>query len=158
MGAKMAALNKVMIIGNLGKDPEVRVTPAGKKVANITIAVTERYRDRNGQNQEKTEWMNVVLWDNNNGRGLASVSEQYLKKGQSVYIEGRLETRSWDDPQSGQKRYKTEIRASVMQMLGSKGSGSSASHSTPDFGGGSSESSYQEPDYGQMPPDDDLPF
>ena len=115
----MAALNKVMIIGNLGKDPEIKMTPGGKKVANISIGVTERYKDRNNQQQEKTEWFYVVLWDGNSGRGLASITEQYLKKGSPVYIEGRLETRSWDDP-SGIKKYRTEIRASSLQMLGGK--------------------------------------
>src|SRR3954469_16536194 len=109
----MGSLNKVMLIGNLGKDPEVRAIPSGAKVANFSIATTDSYTDKNtGQKVEKTEWHNIVMW-----RGLAEVAEKYLRKGSQVYIEGRLQTRSWDD-QTGQKRYTTEIVADNMVMLG----------------------------------------
>lgn len=111
----MGSLNKVMLIGNLGKDPEVRAIPSGAKVANFSIATTENYNDKNGQRVEKTEWHNIVMW-----RGLAEVAEKYLKKGSQIYVEGRLQTRSWDD-QNGQKKYMTEIVADNMVMLGRPG-------------------------------------
>lgn len=105
------SLNKVMIIGNLGRDPEIR--QAGEnKVANFTVAVTERFTDRAGQRQERTEWVNVVVW-----RKLAEIAQQYLRKGSQVYVEGKLQTRSWDD-QNGQKKYMTEVVADNFQMLG----------------------------------------
>lgn len=112
----MASLNllKVLIGGRLGKDPEVRMTSSGQKVANFSVAVTEKYKDRNGMQQEKTEWVNIVFW----GRQ-AEICEQYLRKGSPVYVEGKLETSSWDD-NNGQKRYKTEVRGLMMQMLGNK--------------------------------------
>ncbi len=112
----MGSLNKATLIGNLGKDPEVRAIPSGAKVANFSIATTESYMDKNsGQKVEKTEWHNIVMW-----RGLAEVAEKYLRKGSQIYVEGRLQTRSWDD-QNGQKRYTTEIVADNMVMLGGRG-------------------------------------
>ena len=111
----MGSLNKVILIGNLGKDPEIRTTPGGAKVANFSIATTERYTDKQGQKVDKTEWHNIVMW-----RGLADVAERWLKKGAMVCIEGKLETRSWEKT-PGDKRYSTDINASNMQMLGSKG-------------------------------------
>ncbi len=108
----MGSLNKATLIGNLGKDPEVRAIPSGAKVANFSIATTESYTGKDGQKVDKTEWHNIVMW-----RGLAEVAEKYLKKGSQVYVEGRLQTRSWDD-QNGQKRYTTEIIADNMVMLG----------------------------------------
>lgn len=107
----MGSLNKVQIIGNLGKDPEVRAIPSGAKVANFSIATTESYTGKDGQKSDKTEWHNIVMW-----RGLAEVAEKYLKKGSQVYIEGRLQTRSWDDA-AGNKKYITEIIADNMVML-----------------------------------------
>lgn len=108
------SLNKVILIGNLGKDPEVRTTPSGSKVANFSIATTERYTDKSGQKVDSTEWHNIVMW-----RGLADVAERYLRKGAMVCIEGKLKTRSWEDS-SGQKKYATDIIADNMQMLGGK--------------------------------------
>ncbi len=105
-------LNKVMLIGNVGKDPEIRHLESGTAVANVTLATTERYKDRNGETQEQTEWHNVVLW-----RGLADVTERFVRKGSQIFIEGKIRTRSWED-QSGQKRYATEIVADNMQLLG----------------------------------------
>src|SRR5690606_22260143 len=128
----MASLNKVMLIGNLGKDPEVRAIPSGVKVANFPIATSESYTGKDGQRVEKTEWHNIVMW-----RGLAEVAEKYLKKGNPVFIEGKLQTRSWDD-QSGQKRYMTEIVADNMVMLGGrKSDGGGFGGGDGDEGGGS---------------------
>ena len=114
----MASVNKVIIVGNLGKDPEIRTFPNGDQVANVTIATTDRWRDKNtGEDKELTEWHRVVF----NGR-LAEIVGQFLKKGSQVYVEGSLRTRKWTD-QSGQERYSTETRADSMQMLGSRQGG-----------------------------------
>lgn len=112
----MASVNKVILVGNLGRDPEMRTFPSGDQVANVTIATTDRWRDKNtGENKESTEWHRVVF----NGR-LAEIVGQYLRKGSQIYIEGSLRTRKWTDQASGQERYATEIRADSMQMLGSR--------------------------------------
>lgn len=115
------SLNKVMLIGNVGKDPEVRYlennpAPQGTnpKVAQFTLATTERFRDRNGEVRENTEWHNIVAW-----RGLADLAEKYIRKGSQLYIEGRIRTRSWND-QAGAKQYRTEIVADSIQLLGRK--------------------------------------
>ena len=111
------SLNKVMLIGNVGRDPEVRYLDGNSgnaKVATFTLATTERYRDRNGETRENTEWHNIVAW-----RGNADVAERFIKKGTQLYIEGRIRTRSWDD-QSGNKRYTTEIIVDNLQLLGKK--------------------------------------
>lgn len=112
----MASLNKVLLIGNLGRDPETRYMPSGGAVCNFSIATTERYTDKSGQKQEKTEWHNIVMYGK-----LAEIAQQYLKKGSSVYVEGRLQTRKWQDKNSGADRYSTEIIADQMQMLGGRG-------------------------------------
>ncbi|MGL4996186.1 MAG: single-stranded DNA-binding protein [Deefgea sp.] len=115
----MASLNKVLLIGNLGKDPETRFMPNGNAVCNFSIATTESWKDKqSGQKQEKTEWHNISMY----GR-LAEIAGQYLKKGSSVYIEGRLQTRKWQDKQTGADRYTTEIIADEMKMLGGRGDG-----------------------------------
>ena len=111
----MASVNKVIIVGNLGRDPEVRTFPSGDRVANVTIATTDKWKDKqSGEMREATEWHRVVF----NGR-LAEIVEQYLRKGSQVYVEGSLRTRKWTD-QSGVEKYSTEIRADQMQMLGSR--------------------------------------
>jgi len=110
----MAGVNRVILIGNLGKDPEIRTTEGGVKVANFSLATTETYKSKTGERVEKTEWHNIVLW-----RGLAEVAESYLKKGNSIYVEGRIRTRDWTD-KDGNKRYTTEIEADNMVMLGSR--------------------------------------
>ncbi len=110
------SLNRVQLIGNLGKDPEIKYTPQGTPVARITIATNERYKDKSGEWQDRTEWHNVVLWQR-----MAEIAGEYLKKGGKVYIEGRLQTRSWDDKQTNQKKYMTEIVASDMILLGGRG-------------------------------------
>ena len=118
-------LNKVMIIGNVTRDPEVRTTPTGQNVASLGVATNRRWNDKDGQKQEQVEYHNVVAW-----RKLAEIVGQYVKKGSKIYIEGRLQTRSWDD-QSGTKRYKTEIVASNMIMLDRAGGASGETYSAP---------------------------
>lgn len=113
----MASVNKAILVGNLGKDPEVRYMPGGEAVANITLATTDTWKDKSGTKQEKTEWHRVSFF----GRQ-AEVVGEYLKKGSQVYIEGRIQTRKWQD-KDGQDRYTTEIVADRMQMLGGKSSG-----------------------------------
>ena len=110
----MASVNKVILIGNLGKDPETRYMPNGDAVTNITLATTETWKDKNGEKQEKTEWHRITFY-----RKLAEIAGEYLKKGRPVYVEGRLETRKWTD-KAGVERYTTDIIASDMKMLGSK--------------------------------------
>ena len=114
----MKSLNRVTLIGNLGKDVEVRTTGGGVSVANLSIATNSRYKDKSGEWQDKTEWHNVVLFDK-----LADVAQQYLKKGNTVYVEGRLQTRSWEDEKTKQKKYMTEIVVSELIMLGGKEGG-----------------------------------
>ena len=110
----MAGVNKVILVGNLGKDPEVRYLDSGVAVANFSLATTENYKNKEGERVSQTEWHNVVLW-----RGLAEVAEKYLKKGSSIYIEGKIRTRKWEDKE-GVTRYSTEILGDNMTMLGGK--------------------------------------
>jgi single-strand DNA-binding protein len=112
------SVNKVTLLGNLGKDPEVKFTPQGTAVAKLALATNERYKDKEGQWQDRTEWHNVVLWQR-----LAEIAGEYLKKGSKVYIEGRLQTRSWEDKQTNQKKYMTEVVASDLVLLGGRGEG-----------------------------------
>ena len=135
----MASVNKVIIVGNLGRDPEMRTFPSGDQVANVTIATTDRWRDKNsGENREATEWHRVTF----NGR-LAEIAGQYLRKGSQVYVEGSLRTRKWTDQATGQERYATEIRADSMQMLGSRQGGGQPQGGYGDDGYG--ETSYEAP-------------
>ena len=108
----MAGVNKVILVGNLGKDPEVRYLDSGVAVANFSLATTENYKNKQGEKVSQTEWHNIVLW-----RGLAEVAEKWLKKGSSVYIEGKIRTNKWEDKE-GNTRYNTEILADNMTMLG----------------------------------------
>ena len=161
------SLNKAMLIGNVGKDPEVRYLDGSNgqaKVATFTLATTERYKDRNGETRENTEWHNIVAW-----RSTADVVERFVKKGTQVYIEGRIRTRSWDD-QSGNKRYTTEIMADSLQLLGKKtdNPAQGGAYSQPAQGGAYRQpASYAAPQQNFSPqaqqnntelPDDDLPF
>ncbi len=116
----MASVNKVILIGNLGRDPEVRYLPSGDAVANLNLATTEKWKDKNGDQQEQTEWHRVAFF----GRQ-AEICGEYLRKGSQVYIEGRLQTRKWTD-KDGNERYTTEIRGDRMQMLGGRGAGGGA--------------------------------
>jgi len=111
----MASVNKAIIVGNLGRDPEMRYTQNNTPVATFSVATTDQWTDKNGERQERTEWHRVVAWAR-----LAEICGQYLQKGKQVYIEGRLQTREWED-QTGNKRYTTEIVANTMQMLGRAG-------------------------------------
>ena len=121
----MAGVNKVILVGNLGKDPEVRYLDNGVAVANFSLATTENYKNKSGERVSQTEWHNIVLW-----RGLAEVAEKYLKKGASVYVEGKIKTRKWED-KDGNTRYNTEILADNMSMLGGKKPQEDSSLSTP---------------------------
>ncbi|MBQ8483400.1 MAG: single-stranded DNA-binding protein [Bacteroidales bacterium] len=165
------SLNKAMLIGNVGRDPEVRYLDGqsgNAKVATFTLATTERYRDRNGETRENTEWHNIVAW-----RNTADVVEKYVKKGTQLYIEGRIRTRSWDD-QTGNKRYTTEIIADTLQLLGKKSDNPGSqqgAYPTPAQPAQPTYSQPAQPAYApQQPqpaapknitedmPDDDLPF
>jgi len=112
------SVNKVILIGNLGKDPEVKYTPGGVAVAKFSLATNERFKDKSGEWQDRTEWHNIVAWQR-----LAEIAGEYLKKGRTVYIEGRLQTSSWDDKETGQKKYKTEIVAHDLVLLGGREAG-----------------------------------
>ena len=149
----MASINKAMIIGNLGADPELRYTNSGKAVANFRVATNERWKDDSGEVQERTEWHQVVAWGK-----LGETCGKFLKKGRPVYIEGRLQTRSWED-QSGNKRYTTEIVAQNMQMLGSRGDSGDAGQSNWESRGGDSQETPEVPvSSAGNNTDDDLPF
>jgi single-strand DNA-binding protein len=122
----MASVNKVILVGNLGRDPETRYTTSGDAVTNIRLATTDTWKDKAGEKQERTEWHNIVFY----GRQ-AEIAGEYLKKGRQIYVEGRLQTRKWQDKE-GQDRYTTEIIADRMQMLGSRdGGGAAASAAEP---------------------------
>ena len=142
----MAGINKVILIGRLGSDPEVRYTPSGVAVANFNIATSEEWKDKDsGEKRERTEWHRIVAW-----RRLGEICGEYLSKGKQVYIEGRLQTRDWED-RDGNKRYTTEIVASDVQFLGARDSSDSGrprSTGSADFQGGPA----------QGPADDDIPF
>lgn len=143
-------VNRVILIGNLGKGPEVRYMPNGGAVANLTIATSETWKDKqSGQNQERTEWHRVVMFNR-----LSEIAGEYLKKGSQVYIEGKLQTRKWQD-QSGQDRYTTEIVANEMQMLGGRGSGAQA-HSHGDHQQQATDSQSNNAGFDDF--DDDTPF
>lgn len=144
-------INKAIIVGNLGKEPELRYTQSGTAVCNFSVATTERYKDREGNKQEKTEWHNIVVWQN-----LAEICSKYLHKGKQVYIEGKLQTSSYDDKE-GVKKYKTEIVAHTMQMLGSVSDSQNGNKRTqePQQSGGQQPPPPEQPPYD---PDDEIPF
>ena len=157
----MGSVNKVILVGNLGRDVELRYTPGGAAVATLNMATTDVWNDKAGQRQEKTEWHRVVLW----GKPAESLAE-YLLKGRQIYVEGRLQTRQWDD-REGNKRYTTEIRADRVVLLGSRGGGSGLRTEaqeqqapTPADGGGSDQQQAPAPPPGGGPEltEDDIPF
>ncbi|HTZ99521.1 MAG TPA: single-stranded DNA-binding protein [Candidatus Aquilonibacter sp.] len=115
------SVNKAILVGRLGRDPETRYTSGGQAVANFTLATDETFKDRAGERQKRTEWHRIVLWGK-----LAEIAQQYLKKGTLVYIEGRIQTRQWEDKRDGQKRTTTEIVANVMRMLSGRSEGAAA--------------------------------
>lgn len=143
----MGSVNKVILVGNLGRDAEVRYTPGGAAVATLSLATTEVYKDKEGQRQEQTEWHRVVLW----GKTAETLSE-YLRKGKQIYVEGRLQTRSWDDKE-GKKRYTTEIRGDRVVLLGGAPGRGSAGAEREDGG----HEPAREPAAAEVS-DDDIPF
>ncbi len=149
-GESVGSVNKVILVGNLGRDAELRYTPGGAAVATLNLATTEVWNDRNSQRQEKTEWHRVVLW----GKQAESLQE-YLTKGKQIYVEGRLQTRQWDD-KDGNKRYTTEIKADRITLLGGGGGGGRGGGGAMDRGGSPGPGMDEPP----MEPitDDDIPF
>ena len=152
------SVNKVILIGNLGKDPEVKHTPQGTPVAKFSLATNERYKDKDGNWQDRTEWHNIVVWQR-----LAEIAGEYLKKGGKVYIEGRLQTRSWDDKQTNQKKYMTEVVASDLVLLGGRGEGGGGGESSTRGvadGGNHFDQREPEPASATSSPisDEDIPF
>lgn len=142
-------INKVILVGRLGKDPEVRSVPSGQTVTKFTIATDERFTDKQGEKQERTEWHNIVAWGK-----LGEICGQYLRKGKLVFIEGSIRTDSWEDKESGQKKYRTEIIARDMKMLdrkGDEGGGGGGTYAGARKGGGSSAP-------GPDMDDDEVPF
>lgn len=154
----MASVNKVILVGNLGKDPETRYMPNGDAVCNITVATTDSWKDKStGEKKEATEWHRIVLY-----RKLGEIAGQYLKKGSQVYIEGKLVTRKWQD-KDGNDRYTTEIVADTMQMLGGRGQGGGESAGAPQQrsqgnAGGSGQARRPAPSGGMNDFEDDIPF
>jgi single-strand DNA-binding protein len=153
------SVNKVILIGNLGKDPEVKYTPQGTPVAKITLATNERFKDKSGNWQDRTEWHNVVLWQR-----LAEIAGEYLKKGNKVYIEGRLQTHSWDDKQTNQKKYMTEVIANELVLLGGRGEAGGGGEAQGGSARGAAnhfdQSAPPEPEHAGASPitDEDIPF
>jgi len=155
-------LNKVTLIGNLGADPETRHTQDGTCVCNLRLATTEKFKDKQGQKQEKTEWHRVVLWGK-----VGEIANQYLTKGARVYIEGKIETRKWTNKE-GQDQYTTEIRGFDMKMLGGQQQGNQSGNPGANTGSGfpsqggnqakSSDPFASAPDFGNVPDEDNLPF
>ena len=153
----MGSVNKVILVGNLGRDAELRYTPGGAAVSTLNMATTETWTDKGGQKQEKTEWHRVVFW----GKVAESLTE-YLTKGKQVYVEGRLETRQWND-KDGNKRYTTEIKGDKIVLLGSAGGGGGRSGGGMSRGGGEESPGGAQPSHGADVPDqpltdDDIPF
>jgi single-strand DNA-binding protein len=150
----MGSVNKVILVGNLGRDAELRYTPGGAAVATLNMATTEIWNDKAGQRQEKTEWHRVVLW----GKSAESLAE-YLTKGKQIYVEGRLQTRQWDD-KDGNKRYTTEIRGDRIVLLSSGGGGGGSRGASMGRGGGEDMGGHpQGPEPSSEPlTDDDIPF
>jgi single-strand DNA-binding protein len=153
-------VNKVILIGNLGRDPEVRFTPGGQAVANFTIATNESWTDKQGQKQERTEWHRIVVWGK-----LAELCGEYLSKGRQCFVEGRLQTREWTDKE-GKKNYTTEVVAQNVQFLGARGEGAGAGprrsqNGAQDYGPpppGMEESANGAASAGGPPQEDDIPF
>ena len=138
----MASVNKVILVGNLGRDPEMRSFPSGDQVANVTLATTDKWKDKqSGEPREHTEWHRLVF----NGR-LAEIAGQYLRKGSQIYVEGSIRTRKWQDQATGQDRYATEVRVDQMQMLGSRqGMGGPSDDGGGGYGGGGDGGGYDAP-------------
>jgi len=152
------SVNKVTLLGNLGKDPEIKFLPSGQAVANFSIATTDRYKDKAGEWQDRTEWHNIVAYART-----AEIVRDYVKKGNKLYVEGRLTTRSWDDKDTGKKVYRTEIVVNDLVLIGGRGDGEGGGSSSYSKSGSSSgaQGGYSQPapDYGDTGiTDDDIPF
>ena len=155
------SVNKVTLLGNVGKDPEIRSTPSGTMVANLTLATSDRFQDAQGNWQDRTEWHNLVAF-----KRTAEIVRDYVKKGSKLYIEGKIQTRSWDDKTSGEKKYKTEILVNELSLLGGRGESGGGGGSYERSSGGYSGSraaapvaAATTPDYGDVGiTDDDIPF
>lgn len=155
------SVNKVILVGRLGRDPETRFTSGGQAVANFSLATDSSYKDRNGERQKRTEWHRIVLWGK-----LAELAQQYLKKGSQVYLEGRIQSREWEDKRDGQKKTSVEIVVSEMKFLGARGDAAAAGAGAPPSRGHSSDAEFEGP--GPMPDeghaagpeisDEDIPF
>ena len=149
----MASVNKVILVGNLGRDPELRYIPSGQAVANFTLATNDRWRDKEGNNQERTEWHRIVVWGKS-----AENCAQYLQKGRSVYVEGRLQTREWED-KDGNKRQTTETIAQTVQFLGGRGgAGGGAESGGGPAGDSGSSGAGSGGGQSSAPPSSDVPF
>lgn len=161
-----SGVNKVILVGHLGADPDMRYTPSGAGVCELRLATNETWTDKSGQRQERTEWHRVVVWGKQ-----AELCSKFLSKGRQIYVEGRLRTRSWEDKKDGSKRYTTEIIANDIQFLaggregggGGRGGDNRPPPSEPDYGGGGyggggGGGGYGGDDYGGGGPDDDIPF
>jgi single-strand DNA-binding protein len=154
------SVNKVILVGNLGKDPEVKFTPSGVPVAKFSLATNERFKDKAGEWQDRTEWHNIVAWQR-----LAEIVGEYVKKGSKIYIEGRLQTSSWEDKQSGEKKYRTEVVASDLVLLGGRGEGGGGGDHGGRSSAGASSSFDQRSSHSEEPApasaeitDEDIPF
>jgi len=145
----MASVNKVILVGNLGRDPELRYIQSGQAVANFSLATSDRWRDKEGNNQERTEWHRIVVWGKS-----AENCAQYLQKGRSVYVEGRLQTQEWEDKE-GIKRKTTEVVAQTVQFLGGRGGAEPGGRPSGDSGPSGTGSGGGEP---SKPPSSDVPF
>ena len=150
----MAGVNKAILVGNLGRDPELRTTPNGQSVVNFTLATSETWTDKSGERVERTEWHRIVVWGKQ-----AEMCNQYLSKGRTVYIEGRIQTREWED-KDGNKRYTTEINANTVNFIGPRTSGGGDSSGGPSSGGSSSAGGGGGGPSGDAGPpmDDNIPF
>jgi single-strand DNA-binding protein len=144
-------INKVILVGRLGKDPEIKSTAGGQTVAKFSLATDERYTDKSGEKQERTEWHNIVVWGK-----LAEICGQYLRKGKLVYIEGSIRTDSWEDKESGQKKYRTEIIGNTMKMLDKKGDDEGGYSGGGGYSGARKSSGAAPPPQGDD--DDEVPF
>ncbi|HZD95376.1 MAG TPA: single-stranded DNA-binding protein [Candidatus Sulfotelmatobacter sp.] len=151
------SVNKVILVGNLGKDPEVKYTPSGVPVAKFSLATNERYKDKAGEWQDRTEWHNIVAWQR-----LAEIVGEYVKKGSKLYIEGRIQTSSWEDKQSGEKKYRTEIVANDLVLLSGRGDGGGEHEGRSSRGAAAGSSFDQRTHADEHAPteitDEDIPF
>jgi single-strand DNA-binding protein len=143
--AQVKSVNKVILVGNVGQDPEVKYTPSGVPVAKLSLATNERFKDRNDQWQDRTEWHNVVAWQR-----LAEIVGEHVRKGSKLYVEGKLQTSTWEDKQSGERKYRTEIVARNIVLLGSRDNGQEGRREMP--------SGRSSPEPAPAVADDDIPF